>query len=129
MIVGHQIRVVILAAHVEVVCLSIQLVLVVTSSVSKERTNVAVVDKGPAVANEAHIDVDVLLGEVDINDVVISSTNSGVSVIGSNTDLTAAELQLMEMSSPETKLRKYLSALEAHFDFIIIDLLSLWDSD
>jgi hypothetical protein len=59
--------VVILAAHVEVVCLPVHLILVVDPAVSKERTNVAVVDKGPAVANEAHIDVDVLLGEVGLD--------------------------------------------------------------
>jgi len=64
---------------------------------------------------------DVLLGEVDINEVVISSTKSGVSVVGSNTDLTAAELQLMDISNPETKLRKYLNNLNSDFDYIIID--------
>ena len=64
---------------------------------------------------------DVLLGEIDINEVIITSESSGVDVIGSNTDLTAAELQLMQLKNPETKLRNHLSKLKKDYDYIVID--------
>ena len=43
---------------------------------------------------------DMLLQEVDINEVVLTAENTGIDLIGSNTDLTAAELQLMEQQNP-----------------------------
>lgn len=63
---------------------------------------------------------DALLGEVDINAVIIAS-ESGVDVVGSNTDLTAAELQLMQLNNPEVKLRDRFTDLEKEYDYIIID--------
>ena len=64
---------------------------------------------------------DILLGESDINEVIISVKNTGIDVIGSNTDLTAAELQLMDSAHPESKLKDCLTHLENDYDYIIID--------
>lgn len=64
---------------------------------------------------------DVILGESDINDVVFSAKNAGIDIIGSNTDLTAAELQLMDLSNPESKLRNRISNLKTDYDYILID--------
>lgn len=64
---------------------------------------------------------DILLGESDINEVLISVKNTGIDVIGSNTDLTAAELQLMDSAHPESKLKDCLTHLENDYDYIIID--------
>ncbi len=64
---------------------------------------------------------DILLDEVDINDVVVSAKNAGIDVVGSNTDLTAAELELMNLNHPETKLRNHISQLNKDYDYILID--------
>ena len=64
---------------------------------------------------------DVLLGESSINDVVIAVERAGIDIIGSNTDLTAAELQLMDSDHPETKLKDCLNELDNDYDYIIID--------
>lgn len=64
---------------------------------------------------------DLLLQEIDINQIVIKSEAENLDVIGSNTDLTAAELQLMDQSSPENVLKNEIKKLEKQYDFIIID--------
>ncbi|VAW34860.1 Chromosome (plasmid) partitioning protein ParA [hydrothermal vent metagenome] len=64
---------------------------------------------------------DMLLQEVDINNVILRAQSSGIDVIGSNTDLTAAELQLMKQPNPETVLKKQLAGINKDYDYIIID--------
>jgi chromosome partitioning protein len=64
---------------------------------------------------------DLLLQEIDINSVIISTETKNLDLIGSNTDLTAAELKLMHQSSPETVLKKEIAKLSKSYDFIIID--------
>lgn len=62
-----------------------------------------------------------LLQEVDVNDVILNIERSNIDLIGSNTDLTAAELQLMDQDQPELVLKKQLGLVEKDYDFIIID--------
>jgi chromosome partitioning protein len=64
---------------------------------------------------------DMLLQEVEVDKVVLYAENSGIDLIGSNTDLTAAELQLMEQTSPELVLKKQLAKISKDYDYIIID--------
>lgn len=64
---------------------------------------------------------DLLLQEIDINEVILATEIKNLDLIGSNTDLTAAELQLMNQTSPERVLKDQLSKLNKHYDFIIID--------
>lgn len=64
---------------------------------------------------------DMLLQEVDINQVILPSESAGIDVIGSNTDLTAAELQLMEMQNPESVLKRQIEKINQEYDYIIID--------
>ncbi len=67
---------------------------------------------------------ELLLGEETINNVIITSESSGIDVITSNTDLTAAELELMDFANPEKKLKKKLKHLRKFgisYDYIIID--------
>ena len=59
---------------------------------------------------------DLLLQEIDINDVVIATETENLDLIGSNTDLTAAELQLMNESSPEIVLRQEIGKLIKQYD-------------
>lgn len=44
-----------------------------------------------------------------------------LDVIGSNTDLTAAELQMMEYEEPQTTLKQKLSSITDQYDFVLID--------
>lgn len=62
-----------------------------------------------------------LLQEVNVNDVILNIERSNIDLIGSNTDLTAAELQLMDQDQPELVLKKQLGLVEKDYDFIIID--------
>ncbi|MBL4661199.1 MAG: ParA family protein [Alcanivoracaceae bacterium] len=64
---------------------------------------------------------DMLLQEVDINSIILTVENSGIDIIGSNTDLTAAELQLMDQPNPESVLKKQLDFIDKDYDYIIID--------
>ncbi len=62
-----------------------------------------------------------LLQEINVNDVILNIERSNIDLIGSNTDLTAAELQLMGQSQPEQVLKKQLEMIDKDYDFIIID--------
>lgn len=67
---------------------------------------------------------ELLLGEESIDNVILKAKNSGIDLIGSNTDLTAAELQLMGFTNPEKKLKKKLKHLKKfnrEYDYILID--------
>jgi len=64
---------------------------------------------------------DLLLQEVDINEVILTTEGSGIDLIGSNTDLTAAELELMNQANPELVLKKQLNKIDKNYDYIIID--------
>ncbi len=64
---------------------------------------------------------DMLLQEDNINNLILHAEHAAMDVIGSNTDLTAAELELMEQNTPETVLKKQLVKLDKSYDFIIID--------
>ncbi len=64
---------------------------------------------------------DMLLQEVDVNSVILTAENSGIDIIGSNTDLTAAELKLMDQSDPESVLKNQLDQIDKDYDYIIID--------
>lgn len=64
---------------------------------------------------------DLLLQEVNVNDVILTAEGSGIDLIGSNTDLTAAELELMKCINPESVLKKQLSKINKDYDYIIID--------
>ncbi len=64
---------------------------------------------------------DMLLQEDNINNLILRAESAQMDVIGSNTDLTAAELELMAQNTPETVLKKQLGRLDKHYDYIIID--------
>jgi chromosome partitioning protein len=64
---------------------------------------------------------DVLLGEADIKSCIHHVEESGFSVLPSNSDLTAAEVELMNIDKRESRLRDALAAITFDYDFIIID--------
>ena len=62
---------------------------------------------------------ELLLQECDAVDTVIHA--SAVDLVGSNTNLTAAELALMEYEDPQLMLTTQLEELAPAYDFVLID--------
>ena len=69
-----------------------------------------------------HTIYDVLCDDVPIEEAIVATPeDSGFSLIAANGDLTAAEVQLLEMKSKEFRLRNALARIRDNFDFILID--------
>lgn len=64
---------------------------------------------------------DVLLGEVRLNDAIIKSLEAGFDVLPANSDLTAAEVGLMNATKREKRLRLALTVIKGQYDFILVD--------
>lgn len=67
-----------------------------------------------------HTTNDVLLHDCLAEQAALS-TSAGFDLIPGNSDLTVAEVSLMERNHRETFLFKALQPLQAHYDFILID--------
>ena len=63
---------------------------------------------------------DVLLGELDGADAIVE-TAEGYDLLPGNTDLTAAEIELMDAQGREQRLKQALDPLRPRYDYIIID--------
>lgn len=68
----------------------------------------------------AHTACDVLLEEVRPHDAIFHS-EEGHDVMPGNTDLTAAEITLMDEAGREQRLKRALDTVREEYDFIIID--------
>ncbi|MES9936272.1 MAG: ParA family protein [Sedimenticola sp.] len=64
---------------------------------------------------------DVLLGESQFADAVVTSDEAGFDVLPSNADLTAAEVGLMNAPLKEKRLSLALSGAKDRYEYIIID--------
>lgn len=64
---------------------------------------------------------DLLLGETVMAEVVVPIPEMGFDLVGANTDLTAAELNLMDVPNRESVLREALQPVRTGYDFILID--------
>ena len=65
---------------------------------------------------------DVLMGEVNVEDAVVGTPkDSGFDLIAANGDLTAAEVQLLDMKMREFRLRNALARIRGNYDYIIVD--------
>jgi chromosome partitioning protein len=64
---------------------------------------------------------DVLTGKCSITEVIITAENAGFDVVPTNSDLTAAEVELMNLPEREMRLRSALGEVSANYDYIIID--------
>lgn len=62
-----------------------------------------------------------LLGEATAAESVIDETAGGYHLIAANTDVIAAEVQLLDMPSREYRLRDALAPLLASYDYVLID--------
>lgn len=64
---------------------------------------------------------DLLLGEADLEDVIISVPDSDLDIIPANIDLAGAEIELVSQISRENRLKKVLSPRTERYDYILID--------
>ncbi len=64
---------------------------------------------------------DVLMGDKPITDVITACTESGYDLLPSNSDLTGAEVALLDELAREVRLRKALEEVKDKYDFIFID--------
>jgi chromosome partitioning protein len=64
---------------------------------------------------------DLLMEEVPASETVIKMPEIGFSVIPGNSDLTAAEVQLMQADHRERRLADALIPIKADYDYILID--------
>jgi chromosome partitioning protein len=63
----------------------------------------------------------VLLGEVIIQNALVKAPEAGFDVLPANSDLTAAEVGLMNAPMREKRLSQALSTSKTNYDFILVD--------
>ncbi|WP_194756554.1 ParA family protein [Aliidiomarina indica] len=68
-----------------------------------------------------HTVYDLLVDEKPASIVIQTETSGNYHLIAANSDVTAAEIKLMEVFSRETRLRRALDPVRDHYDFIFID--------
>jgi len=64
---------------------------------------------------------DVLLGDATIAETLVKTTTENLAVVPSNSDLTAAEVALMNVDGREHRLRDALEKISDEYDYILID--------
>ncbi len=64
---------------------------------------------------------ELLLDECDINKAIVHVDESGIDVLGSNTDLIAAEVALLRGHNSEYKLKNAIRSVASNYDYVIID--------
>ncbi|MDZ7922817.1 MAG: AAA family ATPase [Marinagarivorans sp.] len=64
---------------------------------------------------------DVLAGDVSLANAIVFSQESQFSVLAANSDLTAAEVQLLSVENKETRLKLAIATVADNFDYILID--------
>ena len=91
-------------------------ILVVDMDPQGHATMAAGLDKDADTANGC----DVLLEEVPAREAIVR-VPGGFDVLPGNTDLTAAEIKLMDVLAREHRLRNALAPLREDYDYILID--------
>nr|WP_222868164.1 ParA family protein [Saccharophagus sp. K07] len=64
---------------------------------------------------------DVLVDELAPQQAMVFSPDAGYHVLPANGDLTAAEVQLLEVDGKERRLKRALDSIATEFDYILID--------
>jgi chromosome partitioning protein len=64
---------------------------------------------------------DVLVGNCDVREAVMPLAESGYSLLPSNQELAAAEVELLSQDNREFRLRDAISEFAAEFDYVLID--------
>jgi chromosome partitioning protein len=69
-----------------------------------------------------HTIYDVLVDQVQIEDAIVKTPEqSGFDLIAANEELTAAEVQLLDMKLKEFRMRNALARIKNRYDYILID--------
>ncbi|MCR6653157.1 MAG: ParA family protein [Cellvibrionaceae bacterium] len=64
---------------------------------------------------------DVLVDDVSVDQAMVFAEDAGFHVLSANGDLTAAEVQLLDVSGKERRLQNALAKVSDQFDYILID--------
>ncbi|MBY7733018.1 ParA family protein [Vibrio splendidus] len=64
---------------------------------------------------------DLLVEDSPFDEVVCRSTSGNYDLIAANSDVTAAEIKLMEVFAREVRLKNTLASIRSNYDFIFID--------
>ncbi len=64
---------------------------------------------------------EVLTAKCDISEAIVNAEEAGYDVLPTNANLTAAEVELMDMTQRESRLHSALQQVSANYDYIIID--------
>jgi chromosome partitioning protein len=64
---------------------------------------------------------DLLLGHAEIRDVIVYAPEAGYDLLPGNSDLTAAEVELMGRDNRERRLRSALTYVQKDYDVILVD--------
>lgn len=69
----------------------------------------------------AHSAYDLLIDDLPLDKVIEKETSGGYDLVAANSDVTAAEVKLMELFSREMRLRNALKDYKDSYDYIFID--------
>ncbi|WP_455208129.1 ParA family protein [Kaarinaea lacus] len=64
---------------------------------------------------------DVLMGQTEIQSAIVRAEEAGYDLLPSNSDLTAAEVELLSISHRERQLNAAIQLIQERYDYIIID--------
>lgn len=68
-----------------------------------------------------HSSYDVLMGEAEIATAIVRAEEAGYDLLPSNSDLTAAEVELLSISHRERQLNVAIQLIQENYDYVIID--------
>lgn len=101
------------------------------ASLARSKTRVLLIDLDPqgnatmgSGVNKSALErsaFDVLMGECPINESVCNIEHSGYDLVPSNSDLTGAEVGLLDELGRELRLRQALAAVDESYDYVIVD--------
>lgn len=69
----------------------------------------------------SHSSYDVLMGEAEIANAIVRAEEAGYDLLPSNSDLTAAEVELLSISHRERQLNVAIQLIQENYDYVIID--------
>ncbi|MBI3561109.1 MAG: ParA family protein [Gammaproteobacteria bacterium] len=81
----------------------------------------ATMGSGVLKMNVQHTSYEVLMGEVPMQQAIVSLPELEYDILPSNTDLTAAEVALLSMSERQSRLRHMLLEVRGKYQYILID--------
>lgn len=64
---------------------------------------------------------EVLTGQADIAEAIVTTEEAGYDILPTNSDLTAAEVELLQLPQRERRLREALNSINGRYDYVIID--------